>query len=221
MTKRILGEDPFDGPADGDDARPRDKRGKAMGAAARERRQATAADRAETPRRAAADAPTRRDGAAGRVAAPDAGEVCAVPDEALFTRRALLGAEAVVPERVRAAHPVHHARPHTVSDEVRELERRVARAPDPGVPARAPAPPAARLRCGSRYRKLAMRDRSDVVDEFGRDPVYAARFEPLLDFLYRRYFRVEVEGHRATCPTTAAPCWWPTTRAPCPTTASC
>jgi 1-acyl-sn-glycerol-3-phosphate acyltransferase len=41
---------------------------------------------------------------------------------------------------------------------------------------------------------MAMRDRSDVVDEFGRDPNIAARFDPVLDFLYERYFRVETEG---------------------------
>jgi 1-acyl-sn-glycerol-3-phosphate acyltransferase len=39
-----------------------------------------------------------------------------------------------------------------------------------------------------------MRDRSDVVDEFGRDTKVAAKVEPLLDFLYRKYFRVEVRG---------------------------
>jgi len=45
-----------------------------------------------------------------------------------------------------------------------------------------------------RWRQIAMRDRSDVVDEFGRDPTVAARFEPLLDFLYSRYFRVSTRG---------------------------
>jgi 1-acyl-sn-glycerol-3-phosphate acyltransferase len=45
-----------------------------------------------------------------------------------------------------------------------------------------------------RWRKLAMRDRSDVVDEFGRDPFVAKRVDPLLDFLYRSYFRVETRG---------------------------
>jgi 1-acyl-sn-glycerol-3-phosphate acyltransferase len=45
-----------------------------------------------------------------------------------------------------------------------------------------------------RWRDLAMMDRSDFVDEFGRDPMYTARVEPMLDFLYRRYFRVEVIG---------------------------
>jgi len=45
-----------------------------------------------------------------------------------------------------------------------------------------------------RYRRFAMRDRSAVVDEFGRDPAYRARIEPMLDVLYRRYFRVETIG---------------------------
>jgi 1-acyl-sn-glycerol-3-phosphate acyltransferase len=45
-----------------------------------------------------------------------------------------------------------------------------------------------------RWRKLAMRDRSDVVDEFGRDPNVAAKLDPLLDFLYKSYFRVETRG---------------------------
>jgi 1-acyl-sn-glycerol-3-phosphate acyltransferase len=39
-----------------------------------------------------------------------------------------------------------------------------------------------------------MRDRSEVVDEFGRDPNVAARVEPLLEFLYKTYFRVQASG---------------------------
>jgi len=45
-----------------------------------------------------------------------------------------------------------------------------------------------------RWRDIAMRDRSDFVDEFGRDPMYAARVEPLIRFIYEKYFRVELEG---------------------------
>ncbi len=44
------------------------------------------------------------------------------------------------------------------------------------------------------YRPLAMRERSQTVDEFGRDPEVAARVDRLIDFLYRRYFRVSTEG---------------------------
>jgi len=42
--------------------------------------------------------------------------------------------------------------------------------------------------------RLGMRNRSEEVDEFGLDPSYEARLLPLLDFLYRRYFRVETIG---------------------------
>jgi 1-acyl-sn-glycerol-3-phosphate acyltransferase len=45
-----------------------------------------------------------------------------------------------------------------------------------------------------RWRALAMRDRSDVVDQFGRDPNVAARVEPILQFMYEHYFRVTASG---------------------------
>lgn len=40
-------------------------------------------------------------------------------------------------------------------------------------------------------REIAMRGRSEVVDEFGYDSVFAERATPMLEFLYRSYFRVE------------------------------
>jgi 1-acyl-sn-glycerol-3-phosphate acyltransferase len=46
----------------------------------------------------------------------------------------------------------------------------------------------------NRWRQVAMRDRSDVVDEFGRDPGVSAKMEPVFDFLYKQYFRVETRG---------------------------
>lgn len=42
--------------------------------------------------------------------------------------------------------------------------------------------------------RTGMRKRSEDVDDFGLDPAYEARIMGLLDFLYKRYFRVEVEG---------------------------
>jgi 1-acyl-sn-glycerol-3-phosphate acyltransferase len=39
-----------------------------------------------------------------------------------------------------------------------------------------------------------MRGRSEEVDDFGFDPTYDAKVEPLLDFLYTKYFRVETSG---------------------------
>jgi 1-acyl-sn-glycerol-3-phosphate acyltransferase len=41
-----------------------------------------------------------------------------------------------------------------------------------------------------------MRGRSSVVDPYGRDPVLAWRLDPLFDFVYTRYFRVETTGIR-------------------------
>lgn len=42
--------------------------------------------------------------------------------------------------------------------------------------------------------RLAMRNRSEVVDDFGLDPTYEQRFMPLFEAIYRRWFRVSVRG---------------------------
>jgi 1-acyl-sn-glycerol-3-phosphate acyltransferase len=39
-----------------------------------------------------------------------------------------------------------------------------------------------------------MANRAEDVDEFGYDPVYEQRVLPFFDFLYEKYFRVEVHG---------------------------
>jgi 1-acyl-sn-glycerol-3-phosphate acyltransferase len=74
---------------------------------------------------------------------------------------------------------------------LRELEQRVR---ERFTPERAPRRRVPLEFVWKRVRAVQMRDRSDVVDEFGRDPTVAARFDPLLDFLYQRYFRVESDG---------------------------
>jgi len=45
-----------------------------------------------------------------------------------------------------------------------------------------------------KWGKLGLRNRSEEVDEFGYDPVYELKVLPIFDFLYDRYFRVEVHG---------------------------
>ena len=85
---------------------------------------------------------------------------------------------------------------HGLVEEVRQLEKSVR---NRLVPARTYDPDGPRKKLPleflwQRWRKLAMRDRSDVVDEFGRDPNVAAKVDPLLEFLYRTYFRVETRG---------------------------
>ncbi len=39
-----------------------------------------------------------------------------------------------------------------------------------------------------------MRNRSEHVDEFGKDPIYSAKLEPLMEWLYQKYWRVQVSG---------------------------
>jgi len=45
-----------------------------------------------------------------------------------------------------------------------------------------------------RWGQTAIRDRSEEVDDFGLDPDYARRWQPVWDLLYDRWWRVEVEG---------------------------
>jgi len=40
----------------------------------------------------------------------------------------------------------------------------------------------------------ALRNRLEEVDDFGLDPEFEAKLRPAIDLLYRRYFRVQVEG---------------------------
>lgn len=45
-----------------------------------------------------------------------------------------------------------------------------------------------------KWGRVAMRGRSEEVDDFGFDPVYEQKARGLLEFLYTRYFRVETSG---------------------------
>src|SRR5690606_9616313 len=42
--------------------------------------------------------------------------------------------------------------------------------------------------------RFGLRRRSEHIDDFGHDPVYERRLLPLLDFLFRYYFRCETQG---------------------------
>ncbi|MGK3993378.1 lysophospholipid acyltransferase family protein [Sorangium sp. So ce1024] len=42
--------------------------------------------------------------------------------------------------------------------------------------------------------RAGLRRRTEEVDEFGFDPKSEARYRPLFDFLYRHYFRIDLEG---------------------------
>ncbi|WP_438030937.1 lysophospholipid acyltransferase family protein [Sorangium sp. So ce233] len=42
--------------------------------------------------------------------------------------------------------------------------------------------------------RAGLRSRTEEVDEFGFDPKSEARYRPLFDFLYKHYFRIDLEG---------------------------
>jgi len=94
-----------------------------------------------------------------------------------------LGGEAAVPPRDYGP-PIPSNLPDSksVTSEIRELERRVRARLTPAFPIETKR----RLPLEflwKRYREFAMHDRSDVIDEYGRDPVYASRIETIIDFL--------------------------------------
>jgi len=106
----------------------------------------------------------------------------------------MFGGEASVPQRDYGppiASPFPDPRRRQL--EVRDLERRfrdrlVAKSP---IGERAGLVTRALVKT---YRAVAMRHRSTVVDEFGRDPARATQASRWFELLYRRYFRVRVSG---------------------------
>lgn len=127
-------------------------------------------------------------------AVPDAALPETFPDDEPSPYEDFFGGEAAVPPR-EYGPPIESKLPDrtSITGEILELERRVRARLTPAFPMQQRRRLPMRF-LWKRYRQLAMRDRSDIVDEFGRDPVYAARIEPLLDFLYNSYFRVETSG---------------------------
>jgi 1-acyl-sn-glycerol-3-phosphate acyltransferase len=45
-----------------------------------------------------------------------------------------------------------------------------------------------------KWGRKGLRDRAEEVDEFGLDRSFDAKLRPVLDFIYRRYFRIQTEG---------------------------
>jgi 1-acyl-sn-glycerol-3-phosphate acyltransferase len=78
--------------------------------------------------------------------------------------------------------------------EMRELERRMEQQGTPLWMDLRSRLPFSTKRVWKRWRAVSMWGRSDVVDDFGRDPRATARWEWLFEFLYSRWFRVETTG---------------------------
>ena len=68
-----------------------------------------------------------------------------------------------------------------------------------------------------RLRELLPAEKPTALDDWGRSETVVSLMEPLLNFYYRYWFRVEVEGSR-TCPRSAAPCSSRITPVRCPPT---
>ncbi|HET6614110.1 MAG TPA: lysophospholipid acyltransferase family protein [Kofleriaceae bacterium] len=180
MPKQILGDNPFDD----DDGEGDGEKAPTNGANTSHARPAIEVDAVDTgfAREARAD-----------TAVPDAideshGELSDLGDEVF------LGGEAAVPPHEYGPPiPSVLPDPSARTSELRELERRARALLTPAFPIehrrRLPLEMVWR-----RYRKVAMQGRSEVVDDYGRDPVQSSRIEPLIDLLYRRYFRVSVTG---------------------------
>ena len=102
-----------------------------------------------------------------------------------------LGEEATVLAELGGSHVPSHSEAEAA--ELRELERRIEQDRTPVFPIdlRRRLPLEAVWR---RWRALAMWGRSDVVDDFGRDPRATARWEWLFEFLYSKWFRVQATG---------------------------
>ena len=108
-----------------------------------------------------------------------------------------------------------------MAGEVRELERRVRARLTPAFPLEVRRKLPLELRLAALPRSSRCATAPTVVDEYGpRSAASTARSSRLLDFLYRRYFRVAVQGLEQHPRRTGAPSWSPTTPAPCPTTRS-
>ncbi|HWN68157.1 MAG TPA: lysophospholipid acyltransferase family protein [Haliangium sp.] len=128
-------------------------------------------------------------------AIPDADEPDMFWDGGAEADDVFLGGEAAVPPG-EYGPPIHSVLPTPIesTSEFRELERRMRAQVTPAFPIEHGRRLLPMEFLWKRYRRFAMRNRSAQVDDFGRDPVYAARLEGLLDFLYVRYFRVETSG---------------------------
>jgi 1-acyl-sn-glycerol-3-phosphate acyltransferase len=128
-------------------------------------------------------------------AIPDADDPDLYWDSASEADDVFLGGEAAVPPG-EYGPPIHSVLPTATesTSEFRELERRMRAQVTPAFPIEQGRRLLPMEFLWKRYRRFAMRNRSAQVDDFGRDPVYAARLESLLDFLYVRYFRVETSG---------------------------
>lgn len=193
MAKQsVLGDDPFAASAKVGETAPRAETPRSSTKAEPVPGRAGSAPR-EKP---AAPPPALEDGAAARRAA----RATASSTAPIWPR---VEVSRVQPPPGGSLDPGAGARGTTLADEIRRIEQRLIRRRQGDLQ---PVPRrdlsfldwVGQLLDLQTYRRwvadFKMRNHSDTVDEFGFDPIYAERVRPLLDFLYRSYFRVETTG---------------------------
>ncbi len=91
----------------------------------------------------------------------------------------------------------------SLTEEIRRIERRLTRQDVPGMQRRTSSHHSFLDRLGRlldtrRFRgsiiDRKMQYRSNTVDSFGLDPIHAEGWRPVLEFMYRSYWRVETSG---------------------------
>ena len=90
----------------------------------------------------------------------------------------------------------HEAYEHGLAEE-QEAAREFARRLDEQKTTAFPLDPRRHLPMEAlweRWRRVALWGRSEFVDDFGRDPKASARWEPVLEFFYSRWFRTRTIG---------------------------
>ena len=89
----------------------------------------------------------------------------------------------------------HGAETEAVEAEpISERRGSLAKAPSsPPVIVEAPQPPTEDF-ISRKWGRSALRSRSEEFDDFGLDPGFEQRVKPVVEFLYRSYFRTSVEG---------------------------
>jgi 1-acyl-sn-glycerol-3-phosphate acyltransferase len=163
----------------------------------------------------------RRGKAASRPAGEDgAPDVVPPPPEALIVDPFSVESAPAPPSTPPETAAAEPAAPDAVTERLRALEARLERMIEdastrelPGDEAPSRPPPRASLEPESeptvfdtarellstdfylrKWGRLGMRNRSEEVDGFGYDPVYDRKLQPLFDFLYDTWFRVECRG---------------------------
>jgi 1-acyl-sn-glycerol-3-phosphate acyltransferase len=84
--------------------------------------------------------------------------------------------------------------PEAEAEPISERRGSLAKAPSsPPVLVEVPEPPAEDF-ISRKWGRSALRSRSEEFDDFGLDPGFERRVKPVVEFLYRSYFRTSVEG---------------------------